>query len=122
MALTPIIQSDVTDFAQELSAVSSGAWVDVLAYVNEWDSTILGDSAQTIRMARIFLAAHLGTMSIRGADGSAGPVVGESAGALRRSYGQLAMAASVYALGMTPYGLQFLSLLSMSNARGPFLV
>ena len=73
-----IVQSDVTAMAPELaSKLSTGAWTDIIAYVNEVDLTALGESAQTARMAQIFLVARCSGMSTS----QSGPVAGWLAGA-----------------------------------------
>jgi hypothetical protein len=96
------------------------ARADILAYANEVDlTTQLGESAQTMRMARIYLAAHLGTVSIR--CGVPGPVVGESVGLVSRSYAVLA-SAGAYALAASIYGLQYLTLIDMSLAAMPIAI
>lgn len=117
-----INKADVLSIAPELSTLSDQAWADLLEYVNEFDFTTL-DTVQTVRMARIFLAAHWGTGVKRAPKGAAGPVTGEAAGGVRRTYGLVATAGGgLGALGSTMYGQTLLSILSMSGAHGPFLV
>lgn len=119
-----IVQADVAGLAPQLATkVSDQGWVDILAYANEIDlTTQLGESAQTTRMARILMAAHLGTVINMGLSGAVGPVVGESAGLVRRSYGMLATYAGAGALAATIYGLQYLTLLSMTVANLPMVI
>lgn len=121
-----IIKQDVLEFAPELSSIRDPAWALILKFVNEMDSTGIdrcgGDEGATLRMARILLAAHYGTVSKRSKSGSAGPVTSEAAGAVRRSYGLVALASHDAALGSTIWGQQYQGLLSMSDAHGPFLV
>ena len=117
-----ILRSDVLAVAPELSTLTDQFWVDLLDYVNEFDFTSL-DTVQTVRMARIFLCAHLGSRAKRSGTGTAGPVVGEAAGGVRRSYGLIATAGGgLSELGSTQYGQTLQSILSMSGAHGPFLV
>jgi len=99
-----ITQADVLAVAPEL--VSLTWWDDLLAYVNEF---ALG------RMARIFLAAHIGTVTKRT---TPGPVTSEQAGGVRRSY---AIALTRSELGQSSYGLTLWSMLTSSDAHGPVL-
>lgn len=117
-----IIKSDVLAVAPELSSLEDQFWLDLLTYANEFDFTSL-DTEQTVRMARIFLCAHLGARAKRSGTGTAGPVVSEAAGGVRRSYGLIATAGGgLTELGSTQYGQTLQSILSMSGAHGPFLV
>lgn len=121
-----IIKQDVLEFAPELSSIRDPAWALILKFVNDFDSTGIGgkggDEGATLRLARIFLAAHYGTISKRSKSGAAGPVTSEAAGAVRRSYGLVALASSDAGLGSTTWGQQFQTLLLMSLAHLPFLV
>lgn len=117
-----IVKADVLAFAPELSTLTDAAWADVLAYVNTFDISHTGEDAQTVRMARIFFAAHMGTMDKRASSSSAGPVTSESAGGVRRSYGLLASFSGANSLSSTRYGQLYADLLSMSLANGPMLV
>ena len=119
--LKDITKSDVLAFASELSTLGDWAWVHLLTYVNEIDFTGLGDSNQTVRMARIFLAAHLGLLNQRSATGAAGPVISESAGGLRRSYSQVSSSSTID-LNSTMYGQLYLSIIGSSLAHGPLVV
>lgn len=127
-----IIQSDVTNFAPELSSVSAAAWADILAYVNEFDLTQTpnlgfylasntGASDQTDRMAKIFLAAHIGKMDLLARSNAAGPVTGESVGGIRRSYGMYPILTSAGSLGLTIYGRMYLDIIN-AECGGPMLV
>jgi hypothetical protein len=122
--MAAIVKQDVLDFATELSVVKDPAWAVILAYV----MTLGGEGfcetedGPTLRFARILLAAHFGTISKRGKSGAAGPVTSEAAGAVRRSYGLVALAQSAAGLGTTVYGAQFTQLVSMSCSHGPVLI
>lgn len=107
--------------APELATVSDVTWVTVLAFVNEIDSSGVGggENGPMLRLVRIFLAAHYGTISKRGRTGAAGPVTSVAAGGVRRSYGLVALAATDASMGATEYGQQLLGILRMSNAYGP---
>lgn len=119
-----IIKQDVLAYAPELRTVSDPAWAMILAYV----ATLGGEGfceneeGPTLRFARVLLAAHFGTISKRGKSGAAGPVTSEAAGAVRRSYGLIALASADAGLGTTPAGAQYLQLISMSCSHGPILV
>lgn len=121
--MAPVVQiyrDDVLAVAPEIN-ITAFAWEDILAFANEIDLGYWGDTAQMTRMCRLYFAAHLGTLTMRAASGAAGPVTSESAGALRRSYGLVALAQGDW-LGSTMYGQQLQTILSMSSARGPILV
>lgn len=122
--MSSIIRQDVIEMAPELSGVSDVAWAVILAYVNEITGEGLGVTATSpkLKLARILLAAHYVTISKRGRSGAAGPVTSVAAGAVRRSYGLVALASSDASLGSTGYGQQFLGVVSMSAANGPRLV
>ena len=117
-----ILKPDVLAIAPELSTIADGAWVEILAYVNEIPLSAFDDSVPTHRLARIFLAAHIGTVSKRAVTGAVGPVTAESAGGLRRSYGAVATSTDTSNLSSSMYGTQYMTILNASYARGPFLV
>ena len=128
--MNDITPSDVINHVAALGvpgAVSDGAWVDVLRYVNQWKLTCI-DSDHDRKLARILLAAHIiyatGTATSTTGSGlaAAGPVVAEAAGGLRRTYAQMNMAASTNNLKTTRFGQQFEDILDASGAGGPFLV
>lgn len=114
--MAAIIWADVVAHAAQLSTLSATAQADVLAFVDEVvDVSLLGGEASyRARMARIYLAAHLGEIERR--RGKAGPVTSESAGGLARSYGA-SMTGDI--LDTTSYGGQFKSIARNSRARGP---
>ncbi len=121
--MSVILESDVLSYAPELAPLDAGAWTSILAFVNELQYTAVTPAGEgpLLKLARILLAAHYGTISRRGPSGAAGPVTSEAAGAVRRSYGLVALASSDASLGATGYGQQFLGILSMSLANGPRL-
>lgn len=118
------VKQDVLAFAPELSSVNDVAWEVILAFVNELTAEGVGggETGATVRLLRILLAAHYAAVSRRGPTGATGPVTSEAAGAIRRSYGLVALASSDASLGATGYGQQFLGVLSMSLANGPRLL
>ena len=114
--MAAIVWTDVTALAPELSTISSTTQSDVLNFVNSALNVALydGESGFRTRLARIYMAAHLASMSKLGPAG--GPLTGESAaGVLSRSYATLATK-SMY--GQTAYGQMFLGLLPPA-AAGP---
>lgn len=128
MAVADIYKADVLALAPSLTLTDQG-WVEVLTYVNELDLSSLGESEQVTRLARIYLAAHFGTLTQQSTtdDGApiAGPVVSESAGGIRRAYGFNASAQS-NTLGFTNlestiFGQMYMRIIGMSAARGPLV-
>ncbi len=121
-----IVKADVVNFATELASTSigDGMWADVLAYVNQVNLSSL-DSAIDIRMARIFLAAHVASVTRRSAAGgyeAAGPVTSESVGGVRRSYALVSGAAEGQTgLSESRYGRMFSQILG-STMIGPLVI
>ena len=121
MAVPIVDKAAVLAVAAELSTVSDAVWFVWLPWVNEFDLSQTGATDATVTLARIYLAAHVVTLSKRGSSAAAGPVTGESAGGLRRSYGLVPMAGTG-SYPMTRYGQLYLDLLDQSPANGPFLI
>lgn len=118
--MVDIVKTDVLAIAPELSTVVDAAWTDILAYVNQVVLTEC-DSDIDRRLARIFLAAHLGTVSKRGVTGAAGPLTSESAGGVKRSYAPPS-STDVSSMSSTRYGLQYIDILGASLVHGPMVV
>jgi hypothetical protein len=118
-----IIKADVTAVAPELAtSLTDQFWLDLLTFANEFDFTSL-DTEQTVRMARIFLCAHLGARAKRSGTGVAGPVISEAAGGVRRSYGLVSSTGGALTdLGSTQYGQTLEFILTSSGAHGPVLI
>jgi hypothetical protein len=119
-----IVKQDVLEFAPELTSVSDVSWATVLAFANDLSAEGVGggENGGVVRLLRILLAAHYAVVSRRGLSGATGPVTSEAAGAVRRSYGLVALASSDASFGATGYGQQFLGVLSMTQANGPVLL
>lgn len=119
--MASITWADVTNHAPQLSVLAVGAQNDILAFVNTLlDVNVLGgEESAMVKMARIYLAAHFGTVDTQGGSGPAGPVISETAGGLSRSYAQL-----MNSSGFTgsSYGDQFVGLVRMSPARAPVIL
>lgn len=116
-----IVWPDVLAIAPELSTLSTQAQDDILAHVNfALDPKVFGGvNHPKYRLARIYLAAHLGSTSRSGAQGASGPVTSESVGSISRSYGF--SQASTTGLSGTAYGRQYDELLMSSVARVPLV-
>jgi hypothetical protein len=121
--MSPITWADVVAIAPELAALSLTAQEMILAYVNTVLAVDLldGESGPKTRLARVLLAAHLGTLFSRGAQGSVGPVVEESLGPQSKKYANLVSEVSGD-LGATPYGMAYRAVIRASLARGPHLI
>lgn len=123
--MADIIWTDVVAFAPELSTIAAGAQTDILAHVN--DTLVVtefgGETAAKTRLARIYLAAHFGTVTAQGAAGAAGPVVSETVDRLSRTYGQpYGGGAAPDSLDSTSYGKAFRALVRTTPARIPMLL
>lgn len=112
--MASITWADVVALAPELSTINTTTQTDILAFTNAvLDVTKFDlEAGPTTRLARIYLAAHFGTLSKLGA---AGPLIGESAGGLSRSY---AMPIGKSQFLTTSYGRAFYQLIR-PIARGP---
>jgi hypothetical protein len=122
--MASIAWTDVVDHAPELSTVDTDAQTNILAYVNtamtvdEWG----GESSPKLKLARIYLAAHYGTVTSQGGAGAAGPVTSETAGSLSREYASYSPAGSDPLLDTTPYGKAWRSLARTTKARAPQVI
>lgn len=113
-----IAWEDVTAFASELSEVDENAQDDIVAYVNETldPAKLGGEGSQRLRMARIYLAAHLGAMVDKGANG---PAIMEMEGPVSRQYKAFTSGATLHE---TAYGRRYAEILRGSLARAPFVL
>ena len=121
--MAAISWTDVTNHAAELSSVSSGAQSDILAYVN----TVLvpgefgGEESPTLKLARIYLAAHKATTGpASGGAAAAGPVLSEKAGELSRTYALIQATQGEFS--GSSYGSIFMDLIRRSPARAARLL
>lgn len=95
----------VTDVASELSTSAAATQATVLASVDaQINATQWGDLAD---FGRLYLAAHLGTVTARGGNGPGGPVASEAVGDLSRSYANFSPMGSDALLDSTPYGKEY---------------
>ncbi len=124
--MAAVVWADVISIATELSVIDGIARVYILDYVNGPGldpASFDGEAGATTRLARIYLAAHMGSSIGKGAAGAAGgPVTSESMGGLSRSYSTGAVAASADSTGSTDYGRRYEALVNNSLARLPFVV
>lgn len=117
--MAAISWTDVVAFASGLSSVATLAQETIIAYVNdELDvDNFGGEEAPKLKLARIYLAAHFGTMTLRGS-GAAGPMISSSAGGLSRTYAQIVAGGGSY--GATGFGALYKQLLNTTMARVGF--
>lgn len=116
--------TEVTDWFADatLADVKTAAKTDILAFVN----TVLnvegfqgGEAGPMLRMARLHLAAHFGSLSLKDDSAPAGPVSMEKAGDLSRSYASASFDMDPTMLATTSYGRTYLGLVRMSLNRLP---
>jgi hypothetical protein len=120
--MAAIVWSDLTDHFNEssLTAVKIAAQTTILAFVNSTnglDPSLFDDEDGPLtKLARLYLAAHLGTLAkiTSGISGAVGPVIAEEGGRLKRQYATLVTGA---ALKTSAYGVVFDELLQQSGAR-----
>lgn len=112
--------SDVTNHAPELSSVAAGAQTDILSYVNDTHDVSVfldGEDGHGLKLARIYLAAHLGTLLPTNSSG--GQIKSQSAGGLSRSYGPFISGSG---LASTSYGVKYNDIVNASSARAPVII
>lgn len=125
--MADITWTQVVAFAPKLSTLDSGAQDTLLAWVNAGGNAIDpaafgGESSPTTTLARIYLAAHAGTMSKQGGAGAAGPVVGKMAGGVQVQYATPSGGVVFDSLDGTAFGKMYRMLCRTSLAAGPHLL
>lgn len=107
--------SDVLEHAAELSTVTAGARETILGVVNAYLEVSIfgGEDSDKLKLARIYLAAHIATSAARA--GAAGPMTSSSAGRLSRSYAVAQSASGTF--GATSYGVLLRMLIDTTSAR-----
>ncbi len=122
--MAAITWTDVTNHASELTSVAVAAQTDILAHVNTAFTVdeLDGESGPMTKLARIYLAAHLGTLSTQGGAAAAGPVIEEEVGDVRRRFADLTTSATLTTYEGSSYGKLLNELLRRSAARAPFVV
>lgn len=114
-----ITWSDVIAIASELEEVGDQARAIILAHVNGALNAAVFSSAASLRLARIYLAAHLGTFSRPDSTGTtSSDVASETVGGITRTYAAIARSAND--LERTTYGVEYRNILRMQpRARLP---
>ena len=123
----PIVWADVVGLAPELASLSVTAQNTILAYANvafdesQFKTDPNASTSSTLRMSRIYLAAHLGTVTRWQGSAIAGPLIAESDGRLSRQYAVIPQNISSSFAG-TSYGVMLEFLLKTSKARLPVVL
>jgi len=117
----PVDWTNVTAIAAELVDVPIAAQTIVLDYVNEALNESMFSTA-ALKLARIYLAAHIGTSSLPGGGTATGAVVSESVGGISRTYDAITAAADGSGFDATTYGTTFRFLIRTSKARLPRVI
>lgn len=125
--MATIIWDDVVAHAAQLSTLDVDARNAILAHVNTAlvPKKFGGESSPKLKLARVYLAAHLATVGpASGGTITAGPVTSETVGGVSRTYANLASASaeSQAQLQGSTYGQLFLELVRTSSARGPMVL
>lgn len=118
--MSDITWADVTGFAPRLTAVTAGAQSGILLYVNATlnPDVYRGVDDPMYRIARIYLACHMGEINLR--NGIGGAVTHEDVGADSISFGYAApYKGSIDALETTSWGLEFQRITDTTRARLP---
>lgn len=120
--MASITWTDVTNSFAALSAVSAAAQTDILAHTNTALAVAEfgGEDADKLKLARIYLSAHMGALTLRGSTGGVGSVTSKSEGDLSISYGSASGSTSIY--GSTVPGQMYLELVRTSPARAGVLL
>lgn len=108
--MAAIVWSDVEALSSQFALVHPTFQTDILNYVNNaLDVSVWGgEEAFDLRLARIYLAAHLGSMPIIASGQATGAVVSETVGGLQRTY---ANATTGQAIHTSSYGSAYQFLL-----------
>ncbi len=115
--MASITWSTVVAAAPQLAVIPLSYQTDVLNYVNTTldDGLYGGEESFKLRMARTYLAAHMGEMWLR--KGTGGAVTGETASASSVAMSYAApWHGAIDALETTSYGLEFKRLTDSSAA------
>lgn len=114
--MAAILWSDVVDFAASQASVPVGAQTLILEYVNTSvdPTTFGGEDSTNLKLARVLLAAHLGTL--RATEGNPNAITQETITATSLST-SFAFQSSSTALTSTSYGLEYKRLCRVAFAR-----
>lgn len=100
--------------ASVLSTVDEDAQTVILAYVNGPGVAVSkfdDEGGPTTKLARLYLAAHMGALGLRGAAGGVGPVTQMSEGGVSISYAQPVQTQVDASLDDTPFGKLYSALI-----------
>lgn len=124
--MASVTWTDVTGVAAALSATTASHRAAILAYVNGTGvavDSLDGEAGETTKLARTYLAAHMGTMNQRGINGSSGTVTAQREGEISVHYASPDGINGSKMLSETPYGRLFQMLISRNhNSRGPRVI
>ena len=120
--LASITWLQVLDFAPALEGCPLTMQQLILQYVDCKLPDCLFKCPPEATLARIYLAAHLGSDAKGGASGAKGPVTSKKRGPISATWSAPNLQASSSAWGSTSYGRQLLDILRNSKARMPFLI
>ncbi len=114
-----ILWTDVSDLAPELASLAIAAQNAILVYVNAaFDESKF--KTEALKMARVYLAAHLGTLTRLQGMAIAGPLIEESDGRLMRKFAVLTAENTTF--GGTSYGELLQFMINTSRARFPMVL
>lgn len=125
--MAAIIWTDVLDLAPEVTSVDAQMQTFILADANNrFDVDVFGgEGATKLHLARVYLAAHLATLVLRGNSvptGQVGPVTSQTVGPFSESYAQPSYGSNPSDLSSTTYGQMLKGLIWTSTARLPFVL
>ena len=118
---TFVTWSEVKAIDSTLSAVDLDAQTMILAFANNAliPSLFGGEASPKLRLARIYIAAHFGALSLQGSGKWTGQVISESALGIARSYQSNSPNGTNPLWDKTPHGQAYRTLVRTSRARGP---
>jgi hypothetical protein len=123
--VSQITWADVVDQAPELAdpKVSISAQTTLLAWANTTLNVAIwgGEDSAKLKLARVYLIAHVATLATKGGIQTAGPVVSQSEGGVSVSYANLMTSAGSGKMGGTTYGQLYEFLLSTTMAKLPII-
>ena len=124
-----ITWDDVVAIAPELAALSAEAKASFLAHVNaSFNLAAFSDdplvATPQLRLARILLGAHLGTLGIRAqsSGGGTGEVTSETVGGISRTFKVSSSAEVMEGLDLSAYGQMLGEIINASAARAWILL
>lgn len=117
--MAAITWTNVTDHAPELSTVAAAVQTDLIGLVEQLNADEFGgEDDYRYKLARIYLAAHLGTISLSGGNIATGGVQSERVGDVSRTYSTTTLI-DPDALDSTSYGREYKAMLRRSPAAFP---